>query len=102
MVRGIVAPELFDRGGRLTDGVHLVENARGHDETILPQSPEQVFGHLDAAINAVREMSMAGTRSGGDTTVINATFRDERAFYEERRREARLGMTRYSSGRRRR
>ncbi|AXH45783.1 tape measure protein [Gordonia phage GEazy] len=100
MVRGIVTPELFDTGGRLTPGAHLVANARSNDETILPQSPEQVFGHLDAAIRSIEDFANGG---GGPRTVNNfvthATFRDEDEYYRQARRRAQVGMAQHSGGR---
>ncbi|AZV00745.1 tape measure protein [Gordonia phage Kiko] len=101
LVRGIVTPELFDRGGRLTDGLHLIENARGHDETILPQTPEEVFGRLDAAIRSIEDYA----NGGGSRTVINnvthATFRDEDEYYRQARRNARIGLMQRAGGRQR-
>ncbi|AMS02938.1 tape measure protein [Gordonia phage MagicMan] len=100
MVRGIVTPELFDTGGRLTPGAHLVANARSNDETILPQSPEQVFGQLDAAIRSIEDFANGG---GGPRTVNNfvthATFRDEDEYYRQARRRAQVGMAQHSGGR---
>ncbi|QHB37860.1 tape measure protein [Gordonia phage Opie] len=100
MVRGIVTPELFDTGGRLTPGAHLVANARTNDETILPQSPEQVFGQLDAAIRSIEDFANGG---GGPRTVNNfvthATFRDEDEYYRQARRRAQVGMAQHSGGR---
>ena len=99
MVRGIVTPELFDTGGRLTPGAHLVANARSNDETILPQSPEQVFGHLDAAIRSIEDFANGGGQRKGDTYVTYATFRDEDEYYRQARRRAQLGMAQHSGGR---
>lgn len=99
MVRAIVTPELFDTGGRLTNGLHFIENARGHDETILPQRPEDVFGALDAAIRSIEDYANGG---GGRTVinnVTNATFRDENEYYTQARRRARMGMAQRGGGR---
>ncbi|AON97311.1 tail length tape measure protein [Gordonia phage Hedwig] len=99
LVRGIVTPELFDRGGRLTDGIHLVENARGHDETILPQTPEEVFGRLDAAIRSIEDYANGGGPRTVINNVTNATFRDEDEYYRQARRNARMGMRQKTGGR---
>lgn len=88
---------LFDNGGWLMPG-QLSLNALNEPEPIL--EPSQ-WDTAEAAINTVKELAMSGGGSGGgDTYVTNATFRDERAYYMEKRREARLGMKRYSGGRR--
>nr|WP_238403897.1 hypothetical protein [Gordonia desulfuricans] len=94
------SPHWYDQGGWLPEGLNLTMNATGGPEPILEQSQWDVAAD---AISTVKELAMSGAGvGGGGTTVINATFRDEAAFYAERRREARLGMTRYGSGRRRR
>lgn len=94
-------PHWYDEGGWLPEGLNLTMNKTGGPEPILERSQ---WDTAEAAINTVKDLALVGanTSGGGDTTVIHATFRDERAFYEERRREARLGMKRYGSGRRRR
>ncbi|ANA85412.1 tape measure protein [Gordonia phage Bowser] len=99
MVRGIVAPELFDTGGRLSPGAHLVANARQNDETILPQSPEQVFGQLDAAIRSIEDFANGGAPRTVNNYVTHATFRDEDEYYRQARRRAQVGMAQHSGGR---
>lgn len=89
--------KLFDTGGWLMPNAASF-NATNDPEPILTGSQ---WDTADAAINTVKDLVGAGARSGGgDTYVTNATFRDERSYYEEKRREARLGMKRYSGGRR--
>lgn len=84
---------LFDTGGIWEPGTFGF-NGLNEPEMVLKQNH---WDTAEAAINTVKDLAMAGGR-GGDTYVTNATFRDERAYYMEKRREARLGMKRYSGG----
>jgi phage-related minor tail protein len=83
---------LFDTGGIWEPGTFGF-NGLNEPEMVLKQNH---WDTAEAAINTVKDLAMAGASGRGDVTNIHATFRDERAFYEERRREARLGMKRHS------
>jgi hypothetical protein len=90
---------LFDNGGVLMPNT-FAYNGLNEPEMVLKQDH---WGTAEAAIKTVKDLAMSGARSGGgNTTVVNAIFRDDKAFYEEQRRNAKLGMTRYGGRRARR
>ena len=85
---------VYDRGGVLRDG-QIALNLSGHDEYVIPNHILAQAIRPQTVIPS-RQPAMAGAAQGrgGDTYNTYATFRDEKAFYDEQRTQSRLRVAR--------
>lgn len=93
----------YDVGGTIHEGVTLMKNGLGHKETALPFEPGDIlqalnqWGDARNAMDSVKGLDRmaAGGGRGGNTFITQATFRDEKAYYERQAQERRLDMARH-------